>query len=293
MNLRPYLLALRPHQWIKNILVFLPALAGHAFTADVLLASLIAFVTFSMVASSAYLLNDLSDLAADRSHPRKRHRPFASGAAGLTNGLMLVPLLLAASIAIAIVFADPGLVLVLVGYFALSTAYTLWIKRQLVIDLCVLAALYALRLMAGSEATAIPLSAWMLAFSVFLFLSLAAIKRQAELTDTAERQETQVIGRAYKVGSIPVVTAMGLVLGYLSVGVLALYINSAEARLLYAEPRFLGPVCPIMMFWVSRMALSAHRGAMGDDPVVFAARDPWSITSAALVLAVGLLAGVQ
>lgn len=293
MRWQPYLLALRPHQWIKNILVFLPALAAHAFTADVALSSLVAFVSFSMVASSAYLLNDLHDLAADRSHPRKRNRPFASGSADAASGLMMVPLLLAGAIAIAIVFAETGLVLVLVGYFALSTAYTLWLKQQLVIDLCVLAALYALRLLAGSEATAIPLSAWMLTFSVFLFLSLAAIKRQAELADTAGRREPQVSGRAYKVGSIAAVTAMGLILGYISVGVLAFYINSPEVRLLYAEPRFLWPACLVMMFWISRMALSAHRGRMGDDPVVFAARDPWSIACGVLVLAIGLFAGVQ
>lgn len=291
--LRAYLRALRPHQWIKNILVFLPALAAHAFTPGVLVSSLVAFVTFSMVASSAYLLNDLFDLAADRSHPRKRNRPFASGSVNVSRGMIMVPLLLAGAIALATLFGGTGLVLVLAGYFALSTVYTLWLKRQLVIDLCVLAALYALRLLAGSEATAIPLSSWMLAFSLFLFFSLAAIKREAEMTDIAERQEAQVSGRSYRVENLVVVTALGLALGFLAVVVLALYVNSPEVRLLYADPRILWLVCPVLLFWIGRMTRSARRGQVGDDPVVFAARDPVSLACGALILAIGLFAGVQ
>lgn len=291
MGVFPYIEALRPQQWIKNILVFLPALAAHAFTTDVAIASLVAWVTFSMVASSAYLLNDYADLVSDRSHPRKRMRPFASGAASTANGLMMVPLLLAVSIAIAALFAGTGLVLVLVTYFALSTAYTIWLKRRVLIDLCVLAALYALRLLAGSMATGISLSAWMLAFAVFLFLSLAAIKRQAELADSAKRQQDGISGRAYRVENLGAVTVLGLALGYLSVVVLALYVSSPEVRLLYADPGILWLVCPVMIVWISRMALGAQRGTVGDDPVVFAARDPVSLACAASVLTVGLIAG--
>ncbi|MBT7362369.1 MAG: UbiA family prenyltransferase, partial [Rhodospirillaceae bacterium] len=260
---------------------------------DVALSSLVAFIAFSMVASSAYLLNDLSDLASDRSHPRKRNRPFASGSVNASSGVMMVPLLLAGAIALAALLGGTGLVLVLVGYFALSTAYTLWLKRQLVIDLCILAALYALRLLAGSEATAIPLSSWMLVFSFFLFFSLAAIKREAELADSAERQEEQVSGRAYRVENLNLVTAIGLALGLLSVVVLAFYVNSPEVRLLYSDPRILWLVCPVMVFWIARMTLSAHRGRVGDDPVVYAARDPISLVCGALILAIGLFAGIQ
>lgn len=286
-----YLRALRPHQWLKNVLVFLPMLAAHQLTALTLVQSVLAFLAFSAVASAVYLLNDLLDLSADRAHPRKRCRPFASGAVpiahggAMAGGLLLLGGAVALGLGVAFLWA-------LLLYLLITTAYSLALKRQVVIDICVLAGLYTMRLIAGGAATGIPLSVWLLAFSIFFFFALAAVKRQAELVDGAARGVLSASGRGYRTDDLPVVTMMALASGYLSVLVMALYVNAPAVSLLYSFPEALWGISAVLLYWISRMVLVTHRGQMHDDPVVFAVRDPVSLAAGGLILGLAVLASV-
>lgn len=288
----PYLLALRPHQWLKNSLVFMPMLAAHEPGA--LGAALVAFIAFCLTASSVYLINDLLDLSADRAHPRKRHRPFAAGAIPIMHGVMLAPVLVGAAVTIALIFLPLAFLGVLAFYYTVTFAYSLVLKRKLIIDVWTLAGLYTLRVMAGAAATTVSLSFWMLAFVMFLFLSLAAVKRQAELTDLLGRSAGNGrSGRAYQPEDLPILHGIALSAGYAAVIVLALYINSPAVLGLYSEPGLLWLVCPILLYWISRMVMVTHRGRMTDDPIVFAVKDRTSLAvlaiSGALVIAAGAL----
>ncbi len=264
--------AMRPHQWAKNALVFFPMIAAHAFSLTALMQGLLAFVAFSLVASSVYLLNDLLDIASDRAHPRKRQRPLASGALPLRTGMMLVPVVLAAGIGVAALL--PLLfVLVLAAYYALTVAYSLWFKRKPILDIAMLASLYTLRVVAGGAASGIELSVWLLAFSAFLFFSLAAVKRQAELVDMRQRGLDEAPGRGYRVDDLPVVTQMATTSGFVAVLVLMLYLNEPTTLMLYHHPLLLWAACLVLLYWIARMVLVAQRGKMDDDPVVYAMRD--------------------
>lgn len=281
-SLRPYLKALRPHQWLKNALVFLPMLAAHQFDAATLMISVLAFLCFSLVASSVYVLNDLLDLEADRAHPRKKSRPFASGQVPIAQGGWIAGGLLVAGLGLAATMG-PGFLVVMLAYYLLTTAYSLNLKRRAVIDICVLAGLYTARIVAGGVATGIPLSVWLLAFSIFFFLSLAAVKRQAELTDSAERGALKASGRGYHVDDLPIISMIALAAGYVSVLVMTLYVNSPEVVKLYTHPEALWGVCAVLLYWITRTVMVAHRGQMHDDPVVYAARDRISIACAIMI----------
>lgn len=276
--------ALRPHQWMKNALVFLPMIAAHAITGANILAGLAAFVAFSAVASSVYLLNDLLDLDADRAHPRKRKRPFASGALPLNLGLVAIPALMLAGLLMALML-DPLFGLVLVGYYLLTLAYSLVLKRKVVIDICVLATLYVLRIVAGAAAMEIYLSVWLMGFSTFLFLSLAAVKRVAELVDMVGRGLSATPGRGYIAGDLAMIGQVATSSAFAAVVVLMLYLNSPEVLLNYSSPMLLWGACLVFLYWMVRMILKAHRGEMPDDPVVFAVRDRISLLTFALTMA--------
>lgn len=280
--------AMRPHQWLKNLLVFFPMIAGHVFTLETLLQGVLAFIAFGLVASSVYLLNDLLDLAADRAHPRKRTRPLASGALPLIRGMVLVPVLLVCGMALGLVLG-PMFLAVLAGYYLLTVAYSLWLKRKILIDICVLATLYTARVIAGGVATDIPLSVWLLAFSAFFFLALAAVKRQAELVDAAERGVGMPSGRGYLVSDLPFVSQMAVSSGFVAVLVMMLYLNAPEVLSRYSNPWLLWGACLVLLYWVARMVLLAHRGRMDDDPVVYAVRDP--VSRVAIVLMLALVIG--
>jgi 4-hydroxybenzoate polyprenyltransferase/phosphoserine phosphatase len=269
---RAYLKAIRPHQWMKNVLIFLPALAGHAFTLPTLGACVAAFISFSLCASSVYLLNDLLDLKSDREHARKRLRPFASGRAPLAGGLMLAPALLAGALAIAVLLPDKFL-WVLGGYYALTLAYSLGLKRLMSVDVITLACLYGARVIAGSAASGVPISPWLEALSVFFFLSLALVKRVGELSDRMASGKGDPAGRGYRLSDLPMVESMGAASGFVAVLVLALYLNSPDVARMYHSPHRLWALCVITLFWICRMLMKAHRGEMHDDPVVFALRD--------------------
>ena len=281
---KPYLKAIRPHQWLKNVLIFLPILAAHDFSAQTIWAGVLAFIAFSLAASSVYVLNDLMDLAADRAHPRKRKRPFASGAVPLRHGFVMAPGFLVVAFGLAAVTLNAIFLLVLAGYYLATVAYSFLLKRRRVIDICMLAGLYTIRVIAGGAAALLVLSPWMLAFSVFLFLALAAVKRQAELVEGDPADKAKIAGRDYAPGDLPVVEMMGLAAGYNAVLVLALYISSAATDDLYTSPILLWGACPVLLYWISRMVMIAHNGEMDDDPVVFAVRDAVSLLCGALVL---------
>lgn len=291
-GLRAWRRALRPHQWLKNTLVFVAPLAAHLVMQPTVLArSVAAFAIFSICASGVYLLNDLFDLEADRRHPRKRERPFASGQLSLVAG-MLAALLLTLVAFGAAWSLGPRFTLVLFGYFLLTLAYSLYLKQIAMLDVIVLAALYTTRIIAGAIAVGIGLSFWLLAFSMFLFLSLAILKRYTELGVQREAGNAQVHGRGYATSDYELLASLGGASGYLSVLVLALYINSTASELLYRHPKLLWLLCPLLLYWISRAWIVAHRGAMHDDPVVFAATD--NVSRIVLVLgAVIALAAIR
>jgi 4-hydroxybenzoate polyprenyltransferase len=284
-TLKAMIRALRPHQWAKNVLVGVPLLAAHLLRhPGSLLQALIAFIAFSLCASSVYLLNDLLDLEADRQHPRKRKRPFAAGDLSLLAGFAMAPCLLIAAIALAALLPQKFW-LVLGTYYALTCAYSFGLKSLVLIDALALTGLYTLRIIAGAAAVAVPLSFWMLLFSVFLFLSLAFVKRFAELESLRRAQRLRAVGRGYHVEDISLLQSLGTASGYLSVLVLALYINSPEIQSLYSQPKLIWTLCVLVLYWVSRVWMTAQRGKMHDDPVVFALKDWQSLAIGALAAA--------
>jgi len=288
-HLRTWIRALRLHQWLKNLLVFLPLLTAHlVLQPDALLRSALAFFSFCLCASGVYLLNDLLDLDADRRHPRKRLRPFAAGTLPITSGLFAAPLLTLAALALALSISNL-FALVLAGYYVLTLAYSFALKRVAMLDTVVLAALYTIRIIGGTAALRIGVSFWLLAFSMFLFLSLAMIKRYTELRGLLMAGDSRSAGRGYAVDDLPLVQTLGATSGYLAVLVLALYINSTASELLYRHPPVLWLLCPLLLYWISRAWLIAHRGDMHDDPVVFALSDRTS--RLLLAIAVVIVAG--
>jgi 4-hydroxybenzoate polyprenyltransferase/phosphoserine phosphatase len=275
--------SLRLHQWLKNFLIFVPLLAAHKLSSpELVFSALLAFITFGLCASSVYLLNDLIDLEDDRHHPVKRKRALASGALPLTWGIGLFPILLATSFITACIFLPPQFCLVLLGYYILTLAYSLFLKRQVMVDVVVLAMLYTIRIVAGSAAVSALLTFWLLAFSMFIFLSLAFVKRYAELHSMKERGLVKTRGRGYVSSDLPLVSSLGTASGYLAVLVLALYIQDTKTAEMYRHPQIIWLACPLMLYWVSRTWIIAHRGLMNDDPIVFAARDRVSLAVAAL-----------
>jgi 4-hydroxybenzoate polyprenyltransferase/phosphoserine phosphatase len=276
---------LRPHQWAKNVLVLLPLFAAHRMgDLESLRDGLLGLIAFCLCASSVYLLNDMLDLEADRAHARKCKRPFASGDLPLKDGFVLVPALMLGAAVIA-AFLPGKFQIWLTAYYVLTAAYSFGLKKLLLVDAVALAGLYTLRIVAGAGASQVALSFWMLLFSVFLFLSLAFVKRYAELDSLRRQQRLQAVGRGYHVGDLAMLQSFGSSAGYMSVLVLALYINSTDIQQLYARPKLIWTLCVLMLFWISRVWMTAHRGQMHDDPVVYALRDKVS-------LGLGLIAAV-
>ena len=277
--------AMRPHQWVKNLLVFVPILAaGAALTPAALLAALIAFAAFCATASGIYLLNDLTDLAADRAHPRKRNRPFASGAVALTVGLAAGLLLVAVGAGLAWL---GGILAVVALYAVLSISYSARLKEQPLVDVFMLAALYTIRLVGGGEATGHRVSLWLLAFSSFLFLGLALVKRVGELGAAAGKGDGQLARRGYQSADIPILQMFGCSASVAASLVLALFVQSEALTGRYATPALLWGVVPLVLFWQCRIWLSTTRGYMHDDPIVYAARDwvSWIVAGATALLA--------
>lgn len=291
-SLKTWVKVFRLHQWIKNTLIFVPILAAHQVITGELWINLgLAFLSFSLCASSVYVANDLLDLESDRVHPRKRFRPFASGQIPIWIGVVLAPLLMLSSLAMA-KYVDGNFFQWLLVYFSLTCAYSFSLKRLVLVDCLTLAILYTLRIVAGAAAVSVQLSFWLLAFSIFLFLSLAFIKRYAELQAQPNIGSKKVHGRGYYSDDASLVQQLGITSGYAATLVLALYLNSENVIKLYRTPEMIWGAVPLMLLWISWMWLKAHRGLMHDDPIVFAVKDKVSVLIGSLFMAILIFARV-
>lgn len=287
-----YLRALRVHQWLKNLLIAVPLLAAHQLNAfEGIVQVFYAFIAFSLCASSVYVLNDLLDLDSDRQHIRKRKRPFAACTIPLWQGMLMVPLLLGVAFAVSLLLPN-RFILVLAAYFVMTLAYSIRLKRQVIVDVMLLAGLYTMRIIAGAAATMIAPSFWLLAFSMFVFLSLALVKRYSELLITLQSNKQEAAGRGYSVNDLPVLMSIGVSSGLGSVLILALYLNNPETNLMYPNTMWLWLMPPLLLYWVSRMWMKAHRGQVDDDPVVFAAKD-WQSLLVLLISACIFIAALK
>jgi len=268
----PFLKEIRPYQWIKNILIFLPLIAAQNFDSTSFIQALFGFIAFSSTASSVYVFNDLLDIQADRNHPKKCKRPFSAGdlsfGIGMTFGILIL------SIGIIFGYAvGKSFILILLTYYAITLSYSLYFKRKALVDIFILAGLYTLRLLAGGVATNLNISFWLLSFSLFIFLSLASIKRQSELIDIINSGKTIANNRGYKVSDLNFIRTIAISSGLISSLVLALYINSPKVLVLYSNPEMLWISCGLYLFWIIRVCFKTDRGEMEYDPIIFAFKD--------------------
>lgn len=286
--------ALRPWQYAKNILLFAPIVLAHRVSDKAaLLATGLGFVCFCLCASAGYVMNDVRDREADRHHPTKRRRPFASGALSPRTGAAMVLVLLAAAGGISLPFLPHAFSAMLVMYVLLAAAYSLWIKQRLLLDVFFLVGLYALRVLAGGAAARVPITAWLLAFCMFFFLSIAFAKRFAELVRAQSESADSLRGRAYRTEDLGIIESVGPTSGYLAALVLALYINNSQAALqLYSAPWVLWLLCPVLLYWITRLWFVARRAKLSEDPVLYALTDRVSLATIAVGSALMILAWV-
>jgi 4-hydroxybenzoate polyprenyltransferase len=282
--------SLRIYQWVKNLLVFIPLLAAHQLWNPALLAdAFMVFLAFGCAASGSYLINDLLDLESDRAHPRKRKRPFASGALPLWTGLLAIPLMLG-GVALAAAISWRAGVLVAI-YMGLTNLYSTVLKRQPLVDVFALASLYVIRILCGAVATGIVVSNWLLAFSCFLFFSLALIKRCAELNRLLQSGRISAVGRGYTIDDAQILKMMGIASSFVAALVLALYVDTDLAKVSYRAHRYLWGLAPLCLFWQSHLWLATERGRMHDDPILYAVTDRVSWMVAGLSVLLLLVAG--
>jgi 4-hydroxybenzoate polyprenyltransferase len=288
-SLRLWLRAIRVHQWLKNLLLFAPFLAAHQqLNQKHLFSLLLAFFAFSVIASGTYLLNDLMDLESDRSHPTKSNRPFASGALSKLSGRIVGPSFILVGLFLAILVGHIFLVWSTV-YLIVTILYSKFFKQLEILDCILLACLYYLRIIAGAAATSTHLSFYLSTFAVFIFLSLAFVKRYAELIVRSKMIDSPDFGRGYLISDAPLIQVLGVSSGYAAVIVFSLYLNSDLVRQLYVHAQWLWAMVPILLYWISWMWLQAHRGLMADDPLVFAVRKRESLISGVIFFGVLLI----
>jgi len=274
-SVRTWISALRGHHWAKNLLLFLPLALSHNLAIEPALRTLGGFALYGLCASGLYILNDLLDLHSDREHPWKKERPFAAGEISIPEGLMVSVVLLTTALGLGFLL-DLQFGLVLLGYAALTMLYSLYIKRVALLDVFILSSFYSFRILAGALISATPLSQWFLAFSMFLFLSLAMAKRYSELLNASDLVSGGNSGRGYHTGDRDLLLALGVGSSFSAVVIFSLYVQSPDVRLLYSSPELLFLLCPIVLYWLSRTWLLAHRGELKEDPVTLAIRDPVS-----------------
>lgn len=291
MAVKPYFKAMRPYQWAKNALVFLPAIAGHSIGEfSVLLAAFMTFWAFSFAASSAYIINDLLDLPGDRDHHRKRYRPFAAAQIPIPRGIAMASGLMTLATIIAALLPLEFLG-ILVGYLVITLAYSFYLKRQMLVDVIILGGLYTIRVLGGIVATGEELSQWLLMFSLFFFLSLAIVKRCSELVARRDAGKSGPLGRAYTINDLAMLLPLGAAAGYASAMVVMLYFSSPQITALYTHPLRMWLICPLLIYWISRMLMLANRNKMHDDPIIFAMTDKtsWFIgVVSAIIIAVSI-----
>jgi 4-hydroxybenzoate polyprenyltransferase len=281
-----YLRAIRVHQWIKNVLVFVPVLTAHQLNQPMVVErTLLAAIAFCFISSAVYIWNDLSDIEADRKHSTKRNRPFAAGHLTPRTGLLLATgcavMALGAGIGCGLKFME-----ILAGYVLLNFLYSAFLKKEPVLDVVILSGFYTLRLFAGGVASGITLSAWLLIFSVFFFFGLALVKRYAELLEIVQSLEKSAAGRGYLALDLTKIGALGVSSGMISVLVLALYVQSPDVLLLYHHPKYLLLLCPLLIYWIGRIWTLANRGAITGDPIVFTLKDGRSYIIGVAALAI-------
>ncbi|MBC3807010.1 UbiA family prenyltransferase [Undibacterium seohonense] len=282
--------AIRVYQWVKNLLIFVPLFVAHQwYQTTAIYFSAMAFVAFSLCASAIYLINDLLDLDSDRAHKSKRNRPIASGNLSILTAVFLVFVLLLVGLLVAQLVSNE-FCLILGTYLILTSAYSFYLKRIVLMDVLLLAFLYTIRVIAGAIAIQVEPSFWLLAFSMLIFTSLALIKRCAELKSLKSQEKHAAHGRDYVVSDIPQLTSLGTAAGYGAVVILALYINSPDVARHYQHPKFLWLLCPLCLYWIGRMWITTGRGLMHDDPIVYAAKDKVSLVIGALGVAMVLFA---
>lgn len=283
--MRVFFKAIRVHQWVKNLLLFVPLVMAHEQgNVQLLLKTSIAFFSFCLCASSVYLLNDILDLEADRQHAKKRFRPLASGQMAITTAMTLIPLFLVLS-GIITLWLPTDFLYVLALYFVITLAYSFLLKQLVLVDIITLAMLYTIRILAGGHAAGVVVSQWLLTFSMFFFVSLACVKRFAELWALRKDNRESAAGRGYGVRDLEQVAQLGSACGSISVLVMALYISGKDVSKLYSSPDRLWLICPLLLYWISRVWLLAYRGELDEDPIVFALSDRTSYV-------VGLLAAL-
>jgi 4-hydroxybenzoate polyprenyltransferase len=285
---KSFLRAIRLHQWAKNVLIFVPLLLAHALRLPLVLNAVLAFLCFSLCASATYIVNDLLDIEADRRHPRKRHRPFAAGDLSAATGVAIAILFLAAAFTGA-AFLPRAYLWWLLTYLVTTLAYSLRLKRVVLVDVLLLSGLYTLRLLAGAAAASVGISPWFAAFSIFLFLSLAIVKRFSELQNIRAQGGSLSNGRGYLLSDIEQLRSFGTMSGLAAVLIFALYINGGDIQGLYRHPARMWLIMPLLLLWVFRVWLLASRGELDEDPVIFAVTDRMSLL---IGLAIALIAAL-
>ncbi|HUY81541.1 MAG TPA: UbiA family prenyltransferase [Acidobacteriaceae bacterium] len=283
--------AIRLHQWTKNVLIFVPLLLAHVLKLQLLATAALAFLSFSLCASATYIVNDMLDMDADRRHSRKRLRPFAAGDLSALTGAGMVVVLLAAAFTGA-AFLPHAFLWWLLVYLVSTLAYSLWLKRVVLVDVLLLSGLYTLRLLAGAGAVGVRISPWFAAFSIFLFLSLAIVKRFSELENIRVRGGTLANGRGYLLTDIEQLRSFGTMSGLGAVVIFALYINGADIVKLYRHPTRMWLIMPLLILWIFRVWLLASRGELDEDPVIFAVTDRMSLLIGAAIAVIAALATV-
>ncbi|OED43403.1 hypothetical protein AB833_03915 [Chromatiales bacterium (ex Bugula neritina AB1)] len=290
LNLKSGTRALRTYQWLKNLLVFVPIITSQQLDdANALRNSIIMFICFSLIASFGYLVNDLLDLASDRAHPKKRHRPLASGNLSIRHGVLIGAALLVITAVLCLMLPGPATI-VLIGYLFLTISYSLYLKTKLMIDVVALGILFTLRVIGGAAAIETELSFYLLSFSIFIFSSLGMVKRFAELHNLQSRNQLIARGRSYRVEDMAPVRIIGISLGYMSVFIMGLYINSPVVTQYYDHPKFIWFLFPLLTYWLGRLWILANRGEVNEDPLIFAMKDKTSLLVVGLSAVILLIA---
>ncbi len=280
-----FLKIVRPYQWVKNILVFTPMLMSHQLTINNFIISIKAFIIFSLIASTIYIINDIADIKSDKEHPYKKYRPLAAGLISIYQCKILILLLLLLC-GLFLTTTNLNFFLLIIAYFVISNFYTFFFKKYRFIDLLVLSVLYTLRIIAGGLITNISISIWLLSFSIFFFISLASVKRQIELLSLQKFDKEKISGRGYSLGHENIINKISILSGCASILVLIFYINSPQVLKLYSSPEILWGICIIMFYWISRIILIAKKGKIKDDPIVFAINDKISYLCLIFILCI-------
>ncbi|MDT3740591.1 MAG: UbiA family prenyltransferase [Candidatus Kapabacteria bacterium] len=277
---------IRVHQWIKNLLIFLPPLLAHKIIIGDYISAIWAFFAFSFIASGIYVINDLADIESDRNHSGKKNRPAASGQISILACIKLIPLLLIAGFVISLLTLDMEFTLILLAYMIITIMYSFKLKKIYLLDMITLSMLYSIRLISGGIASDTILSPWLFSFSLFIFLSMGAMKRYTELLVLSVDNKTKTRGRDYYVEDIPLITTIGISAGIVSTLIFTLYIDNPDVMVLYNTPFYLYFITPVVLYWILRMWFITHRGLMNDDPIVFALKDKVSYIVAVIIFVI-------